>query len=49
MKNPDPKNVEVTEEHEQWALEKETEGLDPEVEKASEDLEKELLEETAEA
>ncbi len=46
---PDCKDVEVTEEHQEWVLEKQTEGLDPEVVKASEDLEKELVEEPTEA
>ena len=45
--NPETKDVEVTEVHEQWALEKQTEGLDPEVEKASEELKKEALEDVA--
>ncbi len=43
------KRVKVSGEHPEWELEKQTEGLDPEVEKASDKLEKELTKEAAEA
>ncbi len=46
---PETNNAEIVETHEQWALEKQTEGLDPEVVKASEDLKEEALKEAAEA
>ena len=46
--NLDPKGVEVKDKHQEWVLEKQTEGLNPEVISASEDLKKELVEEPAE-
>lgn len=44
--NPETKDREVVKEHQEWALEKQTEGLDPEVIKASEELEEEAKEES---